>query len=113
MPSIPTLEDILEALGSSLSDFFHEEEERQIVFSSQDFFVDDKEDYQIEWIIPNAQKNRMEPILLTLHPHKKSHVMSSYEGEEFGYVLKGSITIVRGNKKYRMKAKETFYMEGA
>lgn len=113
MPSIPTLEDILEALGSSLSDFFHEEEERQIIFSNQDFFVDDKEDYQIEWIIPNAQKNRMEPILLTLHSHKKSHVMSSYEGEEFGYVLKGSITIVRGNKKYRVKAKETFYMEGA
>ena len=39
-PSIATLEDILEALGSNLSEFFHEEEERQIVFSAQDFFVD-------------------------------------------------------------------------
>ena len=107
-PSIATLADIVEALGSNLSDFFHEEEEKQIVFSNQDFFVD----YQIEWVIPNAQKNQMEPIVLTLHPHGKSQEMSSYQGEEFGYVLKGTITIVQGNKKYKVKAKETFYMSG-
>lgn len=44
-PSIATLEDILEALGSNLSEFFHEEEEKQIVFGTDDFFVDEKEDY--------------------------------------------------------------------
>ena len=33
-PSIATLEDILEALGSNLSEFFHEEEEKQIVFGT-------------------------------------------------------------------------------
>ena len=65
-PSIATLEDILEALGSNLSEFFHEEEETQIVFGADDFFVDEKDDYQVEWIIPNAQKNQMEPILMTL-----------------------------------------------
>lgn len=111
-PSIATLADIVEALGSNLSEFFHEEEEKQIVFSNQDFFVDEQEDYQIEWVIPNAQKNQMEPIVLTLHPHGKSQEMSSYQGEEFGYVLKGTITIVQGNKKYKVKAKEKFYMSG-
>lgn len=112
-PSIATLEDILEALGSNLSEFFHEEEERQVVFSTQDFFVDEQEDYQVEWVIPNAQKNQMEPILLTLYPHKKSHEQLAYQGEEFGYVLKGSVTIVCGNKKYKVKAHETFYMDGS
>ena len=96
-PSIATLEDILEALGSNLSEFFH----------------DEKENYQVEWIIPNAQKNQMEPILMTLYPHKKSHIQTSYTGEEFGYVLKGNITIMRGGKKYKVKAHETFYMDGA
>ena len=111
-PSIPTLEDILEALGTNLSEFFREEPEKQIVFSTQDFFVDEQDDYQIEWVIPNAQKNEMEPILLTLYPHKKSHEMSSHHGEEFGYVLKGSVTLVRGNKKYKLKAQDTFYLDG-
>ena len=90
-----------------------EEEEKQIVFGTDDFFVDEKEDYQVEWIIPNAQKNQMEPILMTLYPHKKSHIQTSYTGEEFGYVLKGNITIMRGGKKYKVKAHETFYMDGA
>ena len=103
-PSIATLQDILEALGSNLSEFFREEEETQIVFQTQDFFVDEQEDYQIEWVIPNAQKNEMEPILLTLHPRKKSQVMSAYQGQEFGYVLKGAVTIVQGGKKYKAKA---------
>ena len=98
-PSIATLQDILEALGSNLSEFFREEEETQIVFQTQDFFVDEQEDYQIEWVIPNAQKNEMEPILLTLHPRKKSQVMSAYQGQEFGYVLKGAVTIVQGGKR--------------
>ncbi len=111
-PSIATLEDILEALGTNLSEFFREEEEKQIVFTAQDFFVDEREDYTIEWVIPNAQKNEMEPILLTLHPHKKSHIQSSHRGEEFGYVLKGTVTLVQGNKKYKLKAQETFYLEG-
>lgn len=112
-PSIATLQDILEALGSNMSDFFHEEEEKQLTFSIQDFFVDEQEDYQIQWVIPNAQKNHMEPILLTLYPHKTSHVLSAYQGEEFGYVLKGNVTIVRGNKKYRLSPHETFYMDGS
>lgn len=111
-PSIATLEDILEALGTNLSEFFHEEPEKQIVFTTQDFFVDEQEDYKIEWVIPNAQKNEMEPILLTLHPHKKSLDMSAHHGEEFGYVLKGTVTLVRGNKKYKLKAQETFYLDG-
>lgn len=112
-PSIATLKDILEALGTNLSEFFHEENEGQIVFSTQDFFEDIREDYTIEWVIPNAQKNEMEPILLTLHPHKQSHELSAHHGEEFGYVLKGAVTLVRGNKKYKIKAKETFYINGA
>lgn len=111
-PSISTLEDILEALGTNLSDFFREDKEEQIVFTTKDFFVDKKEEYQIEWIVPNAQKNEMEPILLTLEPRGSSHEMLSHQGEEFGYVLKGNVTLVRDNKKYKLRAKDTFYING-
>ena len=111
-PSIATLEDILEALGTNLSEFFHEEQETQMVFSTQDFFVDEQEEYKIEWVIPNAQKNQMEPILLTLKPHGMSHILSAHPGEEFGYVLKGNVTLVRENKKYKLKATDTFYLDG-
>ena len=59
-PSISTLEDILEALGTTLADFFKETKDEQIVFKEADYFIDQKEDYTISWIVPNAQKNEME-----------------------------------------------------
>jgi transcriptional regulator with XRE-family HTH domain len=111
-PSISTLEDILEALGTSLADFFQADKDEQIVFHTQDFFVDEKNEYMIEWIIPTAQKNQMEPILLTLYPKQRSKLMESHNGEEFGYVLKGNVVLVIGNKKHKLKAKETFYIDG-
>ena len=110
-PSISTLEYLLEALGTNLADFFKEEKEEQIVFQTQDFFESVKDEYTIEWIIPNAQKNEMEPILLTLHPHEKSMIMDCHNGEEFGYVLKGSVVLVRGNQRQAVRANETFYLD--
>ncbi|RHM62352.1 MULTISPECIES: helix-turn-helix domain-containing protein [Coprobacillaceae] len=111
-PSISTLEDLLEALGTNLAEFFQGDKDEKIVFHTQDFFVNEKDEYTIEWVIPNAQKNEMEPILMTLHSHQKSMEMACHNGQEFGYVLKGQVMLVCGHKKYRLKAKETFYLDG-
>lgn len=110
-PSIATLVDILQCLGTDLKDFFNEETDDQIVFGSEDFF--EKSDPEllntIEWIIPNAQKNIMEPIRLTLEPGGSTYRDIPHEGEEFGYVLQGSIQIHIGSKVYKAKKGEAFY----
>ena len=114
-PSIATLTDMLECLGSSLSQFFSEDKDEKTVFTPQDMFV--KEDEQlcgsITWLVPDAQKNTMEPILVDLGEDGRTYELLPHQGEEFGYVLKGNITIMRGGKKYKVKAHETFYMDGA
>ena len=55
-PSITTLTDILQCLGTSLGEFFNETPEEQIVFGKADYF--EKYDLDlgnsIKWIIPNA-----------------------------------------------------------
>ena len=112
MPSIATLEDILEALGTNLSEFFHEEPESQLVFSTQDFFVDEREIYTINWIVPNTQKNAMEPILIELPQGGDSFVMDPHSGEEFGYVLEGAIILMVGEEKHIVHKGETFYLSG-
>ena len=38
-PSIQTLENIIEALGSSLKDFFNDTEENKMVFNKDDFYI--------------------------------------------------------------------------
>ena len=82
-----------------------------MVFKKADYFekVDSELKNKIEWIIPNAQKNMMEPILLTLEPGGATYPDNPHEGEEFGYVLSGSINIIIGNTIYKAKKGESFY----
>ena len=95
-----------------MSDFFKEDTEEKIVFQKKDFFVDKREQHTVNWIVPNTQKNAMEPILVELPQYGTSFEVAPHSGEEFGYVLKGNVVLIRGNKKYRLKAKETFYING-
>ena len=110
-PSIATLLDILQCLGTTIGEFFNESPEEQIVFGKSDYFekLDTELKNEIKWIIPNAQKNVMEPIMLTLEAEGETYPDNPHEGEEFGYVLQGSIAIRIGNKVYRAKKGESFY----
>lgn len=110
-PSIATLVDILQCLGTSLKDFFNDAADEQIVFSKEDFFekIDTELHNKVEWIIPNAQKNMMEPIRVTLDPDGSTYPDQPHEGEEFGYVLSGSIVIIIGNHSIKAKKGEAFY----
>ena len=110
-PSIATLKDILAALGSSLKDFFSEEEENRVVFKKKDYFEKQADGMTTEWLVPNAQKNLMEPVLVLLKPGAASPEDFPHEGEEFGYVLEGSVRIRIGKKKYLAKKGECFYFD--
>ena len=111
-PSITTLEDILEVLGSSLSEFFSEDEPEQniIVCTENDYFENEQEEYTINYLVPNAQKNLMEPIHLTLNPGGSSEIVPPHDGEDFGYVLEGEVTIFYGDEKILAKAGDSFYI---
>jgi transcriptional regulator with XRE-family HTH domain len=108
-PSIATLKDILLALGTTLNEFFKEAEEEKIIFKEDDFIEKTTDDFTLSWLVTNAQKNMMEPILVELSAHKKTEQDFPHEGEEFGYVLSGSIVIHIGGKKYKCLKGESFY----
>lgn len=110
-PSIATLIDILQCLGTDLKDFFDDTEEEQIAFKETDYFekIDELLKNKIEWIIPNAQKNMMEPIRLTLSPGGSTYPDNPHEGEEFGYILTGSIQLIIGKRVIKVKKGESFY----
>ena len=110
-PSIATLIDILSALGTSLKDFFAEEEERKIVFSENDFIEKKGDGFCYNWLVPNAQKNEMEPMLIELEKNVATEEDVPHEGEEFGYVLEGEIVLHIGKKKYVVKSGESFYYQ--
>ena len=109
-PSIATLVDILAALGTDVAGFFRESQEEQVVYSADDMFVKEEADGStIQWLVTNAQKNALEPILVTIPAGLSLAEDDPHEGEEFGYVLSGSVTLVLGTKRYRVKKGGSFY----
>lgn len=110
-PSIATLTDMLECLGSDLRAFFSEADDTKIVFEQADMFEKTDEETLrggILWLVPSAQKNSMEPILMTVGPGGRSQELPPHEGEEFGYVLSGSVLLHMGDKKFRVKTAGSF-----
>ena len=110
-PSLDTLSDLLETLGTDLPTFFRKEDEK-LVFTGEDIFVKEDPDGlkgMIRWLIPSAQKNEMEPILLEMGPGGETAEDDPHEGEEFGYVLAGTLRIVLGDRVERVRRDESFY----
>lgn len=112
-PSITTLTDILECLGTNLKEFFNDSSEEKVVFSQDDMFekIDKDNGRDILWLVPNAQKNTLEPIMMTLEVGASSQVHSAHSGEEFGYILSGSATLFLGTRKFKLKKGSSFYYE--
>ena len=110
-PSIATLKDILDCLGCSIPEFFSEQKPDQIVFKAQDVFVKDVDEkgYRIKWIVPNAQKMEMEPIIIELIENGEVEEDDPHQGEEFGYVLSGSIILTVGKERHKVKKGECFH----
>ena len=113
-PSIATLEDILASLGSDLSAFFARTGDERVVFGDDDICV--KEDVEglkghIRWLVPTAQKNSMEPILVEMAAGGETEMQDPHEGEEFGYILHGSVCLHIGDRKHRVRRGECFYFK--
>lgn len=108
-PSIATLIDLLNALGSNLSDFFHEEPEEKIVFGESEYIEKQSDGMVWNWLIPNAQKNMMEPVLIELEPGATTNVDFPHEGEEFGFVLEGKLAVVNADRSKIAKKGDSFY----
>ena len=113
-PSLDTLADVLESLGTDLTSFFARTDDEKIVFGEDDIFVKEDDEQirgRIRWLVPSAQKNRMEPILVEMAPGGETYEEDPHEGEEFGYVLAGTVKIVLGDRAVRVRKDESFYFQ--
>jgi transcriptional regulator with XRE-family HTH domain len=111
-PSISTLMDILLVLGTDLHEFFNDSIYPKVVYSEEDVFVQKLEDHvsEISWLIPNAQKHDMEPMLIALEKNGSTREIEPHFGEIFIYVLEGMVTLILGENNYNICAGESAYL---
>ncbi|MCR4792843.1 MAG: XRE family transcriptional regulator [Lachnospiraceae bacterium] len=111
-PSVSTLEDIVECLGTNLSDFFGDDTDPKIVYDESEYFEkEDKNGNVVEWLVASAQNSNIEPILVKLKPGTSMKPDKPHEGEEFGYVLRGEIKVHYGDNSYTVKKGSSFFYQ--
>lgn len=109
-PSIGTLKDLLDVLGVSISEFFAESPDLQIVFGDDSRVIAAEEQgMRVELLVPGAQNRTMDPALVTLAAGETMADQPFHEGEEFGYVLAGRIELFLDDKVHAVRKGECFY----
>ncbi len=109
--SLDSFLQILEAMDENISDFFRESSAEKIVYRETDRVTIEKEKIQrFDLLVPGSTNRRLEPILLTLRKGQVTPRERPHEGEEFGFVLRGKVTLRFGKEALKLKRGECFYL---
>jgi len=111
--AVDNLLQILTVLNVSPADFFREELREIVVYSAKErtALVDTGAE-SFELLIPGGTNRVMEAALVTMLPGQKTYPVKPFQGEAFGFVLKGAVTIRFGAEKHHARAGESFYFSG-
>jgi transcriptional regulator with XRE-family HTH domain len=112
-PSISTLKRIAKALDVNIVDFFMAESlnHEDVVTKAKDR-VDiqlRRWDAKIQSLVRNTRNKKMQPFFTVIKPGGGSHGMYLHDGEEFGFVTRGNLTLVLEKEKYEIGEGESFY----
>ncbi len=112
-PSIATLKSILDVLGENLASFFQEAESHRVVCGKKQRVLHSSstDEVKIELILPQAHGRLMDPVIVTIQPGQKTEREGSHEGEEFGFLLRGTVGLWLDNECYRLKKGDCFYFK--
>ena len=120
MPSIPTLQIISDILKTEIGYFFKDEEEngyivthpgnRRIVISRSG--PHGKLAYELELLAEGMKNPFMEPAIV-MHVGKEGEVEArTHDGQEFMYVLEGTMKLTLGSKEFILKKGNAAYWNG-
>ncbi|MDR0554382.1 MAG: cupin domain-containing protein [Treponema sp.] len=65
--------------------------------------------YEFSSLAYNFKGRTMEPLLVFLDPARESAAPVSHSGQEFNYVLEGTVKVKVGNREYTLEAGDSIY----
>lgn len=113
-PSMETFFSILEVLGVTPEEFFHQDTvNQQVVYSKEDhtIYQDDENGYELEWLVSDSNEKEMEPVLLTFEKAGEYKTFEPSRSETFIFVLEGELELRLGEKKYVAQAGQSIYYQ--
>lgn len=113
-PSMETFFSILEVLGVTPEEFFHQDTvNQQVVYSKEDhtIYQDEENGYELEWLVSDSNEKEMEPVLLTFEKAGEYKTFEPSRSETFIFVLEGELELSLGEKKYVEQAGQSIYYQ--
>ena len=118
-PPVSTLILIAKHLGTSLSEMFGNVEgkssiilvkknERQFVTHSASAFG-----YLYQTVAPQFHEKRMEPLILTVPKNTRRRAFFQHEGQEFIFVLEGTLKFFHGNQEFIVEEGDCLYFDAS
>jgi transcriptional regulator with XRE-family HTH domain len=116
-PSLSTLHQVAQALGTSVSALFAMEETfTQVVCQQHERPIAGKVQSMSEWdgieaeiMVPYAHGRMLEGFVFVMEPGGHSGGVLQHEGEECGYVLEGRLELSVGDRKYVLNRGDSFF----
>ncbi len=114
-PPLSTLAQIADALKVNVSDFLKgEEESLSVMIHKKNEKYETIEKYGKKFLIPffdNAYR-LMSPIIFIVPPDLKEIHTMNHEGEEYMFILKGSLNFMYGRDEYVLNQEDSIYFKG-
>ncbi|MCC7553220.1 MAG: cupin domain-containing protein [Methanobacteriaceae archaeon] len=123
IPSLTPLTKIARALGVRIGTFIDDNSQAgplivkkgksdKVVYFSGDENKTDDSNLEFFSLAAGKTDRNMEPFIIDIEPDNKlNHERSSHEGEEFIYVLEGSIEVSYGQKKHVLEVGDSIYYD--
>jgi len=67
--------------------------------------------YEYEALAPHKKNRHMDPFLVTLSPAQTEHERSTHEGQEFIYVIRGSMEVRLGDEVHVLGPRDCIYYD--
>lgn len=122
MPSIQTLQVIANALTVNIDYFFRKEEEREYAIARagrgeillSDVGDDGEPAHEIQPLASDFEGALMEPVLITVWAKEDGGdiELTTHGGQEFMYILDGTLSFSLGTKKYALRKGDSVYWNG-
>lgn len=111
--SLDNLIEILRVLNITVSDFFRETAVEKVVYETPDrTALEETGAERLELLIPGGTNRKMEAALVELLPGQKTYPVKPFQGEAFGFILKGILTLRFGGEKHTAHVGDSFYFSG-
>src|SRR6056297_47478 len=112
-PTLENLERIIKAVGSDLRSFFSDYKSQKVLYKKEERVpvYDEPEGITSQMLMNEVEDKKIDSFIVTLEPGAETEAEDFHEGDEFGFILEGEMTLYLDEKAFEMEEGDCFYYQ--